>query len=456
VRSKKALFDAPTGKFDATLSAAPQAASIAGRRIPPGPKEKYNTSEDLLGWMDRQFKTYGDIYKASVYGTDIYAIRTPDYAQHVFRKNWQNYPKGGQAIKRIALLLGNNLIVSDGKFWKKQRRMMQPAFLPNAVAALTGVIARSNVAMRAKWVQAAKDGQKVNVTRDVSLMVLEVVLKALFGDDYDQAMSHFAFLSDEPARNLQFAQEFRSLGKFVFELVKQRREQNRHSTDVMGMLMEARDRDTGEGMPDRQVVNEILTLIIAGHETTASTLNWTWYLLSQHPEVEHRLSQEIASTPVADIPSLEDLQKFTYTRQVLEEALRLYPALWLMTRRAKKDDQLGDYFVPAGTEIYIPPYFIQRHPGFWENPDQFDPDRFDPARSQDRHPVAMLPFSVGPRNCIGEFLARVEMQIHLMTIVKHLHLRYEDRTPPEIDAGINLRSKHDFIMTPELKAPANG
>jgi cytochrome P450 len=451
--SKKEVLSAPpTTTSGATLPSEGRQSSVASRRIPPGPEEKYDPSEDLLGWMDKQFKTYGDIYKASIYGTDVYAIRTPDYAQHVFRGNWQNYPKGGQAIKRIALLLGNNLIVSDGKFWKKQRRMMQPAFLPSAIGELTGAITKSNVAMRNRWEQAAKSKQKVNVTRDVSFMVLEVVLTALFGDDYEQAMSHFNLLSDEPARDLQFAQEFRSLGKFVFELVTQRREQNRHSTDILGMLMEARDRDTGEPMSQRQVVHEILTLIIAGHETTASTLNWAWYLLSQHPQVEQRISQEVASLSVSDVPSLEDLTKFTYTRQVLEEILRLYPALWLMTRRARRDDQLGDYFVPAGTEIYIPPYFIQRHPDIWENPNRFDPDRFDPARSEKRHPVATLPFSVGPRNCIGELLARVEMQIHLMTITKHLRLRYEDRTPPEVDAGINLRSKHDIVMMPELKA----
>lgn len=453
--SQKVVSGRPAEKFDASLpSGQPEPLADRGR-IPPGPQDKYDPSEDLLGWMDKQFKAYGDIYKASIYGTDVYAIRTPDYAQHVFRRNWQNYPKGGQAIKQIALLLGNNLIVSDGKFWKKQRRMMQPAFHPSAIGALTAAITRSNVAMRNRWEQAANSKQKVNVTRDVSFMVLEVVLTALFGDDYEQAMSHFNLLSDEPARDLQFAQEFRSLGKFVFELVAQRREQNRRSTDILGMLMEARDRDTGEPMSQRQVVHEILTFIIAGHETTASTLNWAWYLLSQHPNVEQRMSQEIASVSVGDVPSLEDLTKFPYTRQVLEEVLRLYPALWLMTRRARRDDQLGDYFVPAGTEIYIPPYFIQRHPAFWDDPDRFDPDRFDPARSEKRHPVATLPFSVGPRNCIGELLARVEMQIHLMTIVKHLRLRYEDRTPPEVDAGINLRSKHDILMMPELKTLAN-
>ena len=221
------------------------------------------------------------------------------------------------------------------------------------------------------------------------------------------------------------------------------------------MLMEARDRESGQVMPDRQLVNEIMTLIVAGHETTASTLNWTWYLLSQHPEVEEKLSKSSVIYSGARFLSLDDLPRFTYTSQVIDEMLRLYPAGWLLTRRALKDDQLGDYFVPAGTEIYISPYFIQRHPDLWEDPDRFNPDRFDPDHSQDRHPLAMLPFSAGPRNCIGEFFARIEMQIHLMTIAKQLRLRFVERRQPELDVGVNLRSKHDFIMNPELKALAD-
>ena len=140
---------------------------------------------------------------------------------------------------------------------------------------------------------------------------------------------------------------------------------------------------------------------------------------------------------------------------MIDETLRLYPAGWLLTRRALKDDQLGDYFVPAGTEIYISPYFIQRHPDLWENPDSFNPDRFGPDHLPDRRPQAMIPFSAGARNCIGEIFARVEMQIHLMTIARHLRLRFAETNPPELDVGVNLRSKHDFIMNPELKALAN-
>ena len=215
------------------------------------------------------------------------------------------------------------------------------------------------------------------------------------------------------------------------------------------MLMAARD-PKGQAMPDSQLVSEIMTLIVAGHETTASTLNWTWYLLSKNADVEEKLSSELNAVPGSDSPEIADLAKFVYTRQVIEETLRLYPPLWLMTRTALKNDQLGDYFVPAGTEIYISPYLIQRHPAFWKDPDRFNPDRFAPDESRTRHPMTMIPFSAGPRKCIGESLARIEMQIHLMTIAKHLRLRSVGEQPIQLEAGVNLRNKHDFIMTPEM------
>ena len=424
--------------------------SVRGR-IPPGPAEKYSTTQELLGWMGDQFKRFGNIYKASIYGTSVYVVRDPQYAQHVLRENWQNYAKG-QAIKRVALLLGNGLMVSEGDFWKTQRRMIQPAFHAEAIGALTNVITTSNLALLRRWQQAAHKKVSVNVTGDVSRMVLEVVLISIFGANYEQVAPHFNILSEESARNMEFARVFGSLGKIVLQLAAQRRKEKIMSTDILGMLMEARDQKSGQVMSDRQLVNEIKTLIVAGHETTASTLNWTWYLLSQHPEVEEKLSSELDNLLGSKITNVDDLPKFVYTRQVIEEALRLYPAGWLLTRRALKDDQLGDYLVPAGTEIYISPYFIHRNPDLWEDPDRFNPDRFAPDRSHERHPLAMLPFSTGPRNCIGEFFARIEMQIHLMTIAKQLRLRFVERKPSELDVGVNLRSKHDFIMSPELKA----
>jgi cytochrome P450 len=248
---------------------------------------------------------------------------------------------------------------------------------------------------------------------------------------------------------MEFACSFRALGKIILQVIERRRKDTATSTDALGMLMQARDPQSGQLMQDSQLIDEVLTLIVAGHETTASTLNWAWYLISQHPEVEQSLSDELNTLTTCS--EFGDLSRFLYTRQIIDETMRLYPAGWLVTRKALRNDRLGEYFVPAGTEIYVPPYFIQRHPDLWEEPDRFNPDRFRPDNSRHRHRLATIPFSAGPRNCIGEHFARIEMQIHLMTIARYLRLRYIPSRPIELEAGVNLRSKYDFIMYPEAK-----
>jgi cytochrome P450 len=420
------------------------------RRIPLGPAEKYDSSDDLLSWLGEQFNQFGDIYHASIYGTNVYVISAPAYVEYVLLRNWQNYPKG-LAIKRIALLLGNGLMVSKGEVWKRQRRMMQPAFNRSAIGSLSGMITAANVRLLEKWEGAARAKTGVNVTRDVSLMILEIVLTSIFGDDYDQVAAHFRVVSDEAARDLAFAQTFTALSEIIAKIVEQRRKQNRIAGDFLGFLMEAHDRETGQAMSDPQLIKETMTLIVAGHETTASTLNWTWFLLSENPDAEAKLSDELRRFLPHGIPSAEDLPKYIYARKVIEEAMRLYPPGWLLTRRAIKDDHLGEYFVPAGTEIYISPYYIQRHPDLWEAPDRFDPDRFASDTEPNSHPFAMLAFSVGPRNCIGEHMARLEMLIHLVIIGSRLRLRRIADKPPALAAGVNLLSAHDFHMMPEFK-----
>ena len=421
-------------------------------RIPPGPQEECRATDDLLDWMGRQFRIFGDIYKASVYGTSVYAIRDVEFAHHVLVENWQNYVKG-QLIKRVALLLGTGLMVSKGDLWKRQRRMIQPAFNHESIGPLTKMMTAVNSELLRKWQLAARRKGSVNVTRDVSGMALEVVLRFILGDDYERVGFHFDLLSQEQARNMEFALSFRALGKVILQVIDRRRKDPATSTDALGMLMQARDPQSGQSMQDRQLIDEILTLIVAGHETTASTLNWAWYLISQHPEVEQSLSNELATLTTSS--EFGDLPKFLYTRQIIDEAMRLYPAGWLLTRKALRDDRLGEYFVPAGTEIYVSPYFIQRHPDLWEEPDRFNPDRFRPDNSRHRHRLATIPFSAGPRNCIGALFARVEMQIHLMTIARYLRLRYIQSRPIELEAGVNLRSKYDFIMYPEAKIVGN-
>jgi cytochrome P450 len=367
----------------------------------------------------------------------------------VLVENWQNYVKG-RIIERVGLLLGNGLMVSEGELWKQQRRMIQPAFNHESIMTLIKLIVAVNSRLLGKWRLAAQRNESVNVTHDVSGMALEVVLRFIFGEDYEGVNSHFEILSLEQTRDMAFARSFRALGKVILQVIDRRRKDFARPTDALGIMMQACDPQSGQLMQDRQLIDEILTLIVAGHETTASTLNWTWYLISQHPEVEEKLANELDTLTTSS--EFEDLPRFLYTRQVIEEAMRLYPAGWSMSRKALGDDRLGEYFVPAGTEVYVPPYFIQRHPDLWEEPDRFNPDRFRPENSKHRHRLATIPFSAGPRNCIGTHFARIEMQIHIMTIARSLRLEYVPSRPVELDAGVNLRSKYDFIMSPKAKS----
>ena len=196
-------------------------------------------------------------------------------------------------------------------------------------------------------------------------------------------------------------------------------------------------------------MREVMTLVVAGHETTAGLLNWIWYLLSRHPRVQTKLSEELLHIQWDGAPSMDVLPRYVYTRNLIDEALRLYPPLWLMTRKALKDDYLGEYFVPAGTEIYISPYLIQHSPRLWMVPERFDPERMAVVHAGDGHGLELCPFGAGPRNCIGEHFARVEIQLHLMMFAQELRLHHDDDTPAEMTTGMNLLSKHDFMMRPE-------
>jgi cytochrome P450 len=423
---------------------------ILHTNIPPGPIRQYDPKEDLLGWMNDHFRIFGDIFKASIYGVTAYVTRNSLHANHVLADNSHNYRKG-LATKRIAMLLGNGLMVSEGQFWRTQRRMIQPAFHRRTIGRLFENIVKSNLQLLRKWELAACRADSINITRDINHMILDVILMAIFGSDYMRVADHFEILSNEHARDLGFAQTFGTLRKIVQNVIDRRRDKPTEFDDILSMLMSARDEKAGQPMSDHQLFNEIRTLIVAGHETTASTLNWTWYLLSQHPEVEEKLSAEFTNLSDNKPLTLDSLSNFEYTRRILDEVLRLYPAGWLLTRRAIEDDHLGEYFVPKGTEIYVSPYFIQRHPDLWKDPEVFNPDRFELKGNQDRRHTAMLPFSIGPRVCIGESLARLEMQVHLLTIGRRLRLRLVAQQRPELEAAVNLRSKNDFIMNLELK-----
>jgi cytochrome P450 len=422
------------------------ASTIAGNlRLPPV-AEPYDPSARMVDWMESQRALHGDIFKASVYGTDVYVISHPDYVQHILRKNWPNYTKG-LAIRRVTLLLGSGLISSEGAVWKKQRRMIQPAFQPRVIATLKQLIIDTNKALIEKWEQSATKNEAINVTRDISDMILNFVLASIFGEDYPQVAPEFRSLADEFDRDLQFAQTFRPLRRVIHQVAVQRRAEGRSGSDFLGLLMDAKDRDSGESMTDNQLATQILTLIVAGHETTSLTLSWIWYLLSKNPAAAEKVLIEAERVGKKGLPDFAALSQSGYLSQVADETLRLFPPVWQITRKAIKDDFLGEYFVPARTEIYFSPYVIQRHPDLWNAPEQFDPDRFSPEQTRARHPLAMHAFSAGARNCIGEEVARFEILIHLVMIAQKFRLHATGDEPLDLDFGVNLRNRHDFIMT---------
>jgi cytochrome P450 len=417
--------------------------------FPPGPTEDFSSPEGLFHWMNQNYKRYGDIFRATVYGSVVYVVSAPEYCEHILRGNWLNYPRKGLVVQRIALALGNNLITSNGEAWASQRRMIQPAFTKSAIGRWNAMMAGVNAELLQQWSAAAERREIVNVTHDVSLMVLKTTLVSIFGEDYDTVAPYFQFFAVEATRDIKFAQNLVALRELILRIVARRRGENIDVEDTLGVMMRARDRSGRESMADAQLAREIVNLVVAGHETTASSLNWMWYLLASHPESQEKLTAELNAAPWEGHPTIDMLPNYAYTRSVIDESLRLYPPLWLMTRKALNDDRLGEYFIPAGTEIFISPFLIQHSPQLWEKPDRFDPDRLSANKTSERPELALCPFGTGPRKCIGELFARVEIQIHLMMFGKELRLRRCESGLPEITTGINLLSKHDLHMLPE-------
>ena len=428
-------------------------------RLPPpmasGPLD-ITFSEDLLATLTRHFAQLGDVFRAysPVTQRDIYVFSHPDHVKHVLVTHHQNYEKG-IGIDRVGILLGKGIMVSEGDLWRRQRKMIQPAFHPQVIAGMTGTIASANLKLRDKWLASARRGDAVNLTQDMSDVTLQIVLRAIFGDDLDAMAgadggTPFDLLTDDTERNLAFAYKFRSLAALILKIVERRRESDQRPSDLLSMLLEARDRKSGEPMPDRQLLDEVMTLIVAGHETTASALNWMWYLLSQHRDVALRLEHEVDAL-ARDVSEIADLERLPYTRQVIEETLRLYPPGWILTRRTRVPDTLAGYPLAPGTDIFVSPYIVHRHPQFWLEPDRFDPDRFAPAARAARNRFSYLPFALGPRACIGEHFAMVEMLFHTALLAREVHLRYLPQRPIELECQVNLRTRHSLMMMPELR-----
>jgi enediyne biosynthesis protein E7 len=425
--------------------------------IPPGPAEGFDLggSEESLALMRRCFAQYGDVYRifAPSRGVYNYVINHPRDVKRVLLSNHRNYTKG-EGMDRVKILLGTGIMTSEGDFWRRQRRMMQPSFHRRVLDRFGGLIHDVNEKYAARWAAKATAGEPINLTEDLSELTLEIVLHSIFGTDLDRlerqlGANPFEVVAKEQNRDLKFAFRFRSLAKLVGDLIERRRREPEERFDFLEMLMAARDRENDAPMSNKELIDEVMTLIVAGHETTAAALTWTWHLISQHRDTAAQLEAEADAVTAGTPLGLDAAESLAFTHQVIQESLRLYPPGWLFTRRTLEADELGGFAIGPRTDVFISPYLLHRHPEFWSEPEEFRPERFAGADVEERHKFAYIPFSVGPRHCIGENLALFEMLGHVSMMSRRFRLTRAGNAPIELEAQINLRPRSNLMMNVE-------
>ncbi len=433
------------------------------RKIPPGPRGKpiignlRDFRRDILGLLETSARAYGEIVHFHVGPREIFLLNDPYYIQHVLQTNSRNYRKG-RALVRTKILLGEGLLTSEGDLWLRQRRLIQPAFHRKRIAALGEMMTDCTLDMMAHW----QPHQSRDVAEEMMGLTLDIVCKALFSTNISEqeratvkeAMdvalkfgvtnaTRPPFMEKLPTRENHAAKKaIRQLDRIVYRIIQERHQhpQADDMSDLLTMLMTATDADTGEAMNDHQLRDEVMTLFLAGHETTANALAWTWYLLSENPAVAEQLYAELDSILNGRLPTMDDLPNLPYTQAILQESMRLYPPAWVISRQAVGEDEIGGYPIPIGSAVIVSPYVMHRNPIYWENPERFDPMRF--LNPQWRPHFSYFPFGGGARQCIGMNFAMMEAQLVLATVAQSYRLKLVEGTKVVPEALITLRPRN--------------
>ncbi|MFI0366889.1 cytochrome P450 [Actinomadura sp. 1N219] len=439
-----------------------------GRRLPPGtpfsatPRLLKQLVSDRLGMMTTA-AGYGDAVRMVMGPRQLYFFNHPDHAKHVLADNAGNYHKGiGLAQARRAL--GDGLLTSEGDLWRMQRRAIQPAFQHKRIARQADAIIEE-AAKLVSQLRRHAGGPPVDVVREMTDLTLGVLGRTLLDTDLsayssigkafeavqDQAMFEMVSQGMVPTwlplpKQLRFRRARRELDGIVGRMVAERSARSTEGDDALSLLIVSTRAEADPAVGRRRMRDELVTLMLAGHETTASTLGWSFYLLDRHPAVMERLRDEVTRVLGDRTPVLDDLHALPFTTMVLQEVMRLYPPVWLLSRLAQADDEIGGYHVPAGSDVLISPYTIHRHPALWKDPERFDPDRFDPDSPDTRPRYAHIPFGAGPRFCVGNHLGMMEATFVLAMVVRELGLAKVRNHTVVPEAMLSLRLRGGLPM----------
>ena len=404
----------------------------------PGPRG-FGLIKTILSFQRDQLQTlvdlttrYGEIVAYRFGPFPVVLLNHPEAVTRVLQDNHTNYGKKSSPFYRmLRQFLGDGLLTSDGDVWRRQRRLAQPAFQRRRIEALAPMMVECTRSMVERW-RGLAPGTRVDVSGEMMALTLQIVGRALFSQDLShdthsiagaleelqvQMGERFQSLPLPPVlptpRDRRFRSARRMLDDLGLQIVQQRRSQRERPEDLLTALIEAVDPETGESMSDRQICDELITFLLAGHETTANTLSWALFLLSRHPDVRRRLESEVDRAANGGTVGLEDLSRMPLGERVIQETLRLYPPAWVYGRRSYGPDEFRGYAIGGGQIVTVAPYVLHRHPEFWPNPEGFDPDRF----LLERPKGAFVPFAAGPRQCIGNHFAMMEARLILATLV---------------------------------------
>jgi cytochrome P450 len=447
---------------------------FAMRHYPPGPEQGFFDGvrspirRDPLNFMTRVAREYGDIVCLRFFHIRTFLITHPEHIEDVLVNNARKFIKG-RVLRANRHLFGNGLLTSEGNFWIRQRRMMQPAFHRSRIANYAATMTSCATRLLESW----KPGQPIDLHDEMMRLTLQVVGKTLFTADVErdapqvgetlhvllEYTADFRRLVMTPQwlptkQNLQAKRAVRQLTEIIDRVIHQRRQSSEDTGDLLSMLIHARDED-GSRMTAQQLRDEALTLLLAGHETTASALSWTWWLLAQNPRVEEKLYAELDSVLNGRTPTLDDLPQLTYTGYILSESMRLYPPAWAVARLAIQDHELAGYPVPKGTGIAAATWVVHRDPRWYENPEQFIPERWEGNLHKTIPRFAYFPFSFGPRQCIGNSFALMEAHLVLATIAQQFRFRLLPGHPVIPLASITLRPRQGLHVTTESRMPSS-